>query len=159
MGFKSRNSYLIIPEYRLIQSDCWVLTTYHTQYTWDRSICILLLNRTTLRVFVTYLTGALYVQPLWSYKQDNRVRSNGDDFKGGSDSYLQFSIDRAPVRYVTKTWSVVLLNKKIQILLSQVYCVWKVVKTPTVISNNPVYTLYDCQVRNMVLVPEPNEIV
>ena len=30
---------------------------------------------------------------------------------------------RAPVRYVTKTWSVVLLNKKIHILLSEVYCV------------------------------------
>ena len=30
---------------------------------------------------------------------------------------------RAPVRYVTKTWSVVLLNEKIHILLSQVYCV------------------------------------
>ena len=30
---------------------------------------------------------------------------------------------RAPVRYVTKTWSVVLLNKKIHIVLSQVYCV------------------------------------
>ena len=46
---------------------------------------------------------------------------------------------RAPVRYVTKTWSVVLLNKKIHILLSQVYCVWQVVKTQTVISNNPVF--------------------
>jgi len=45
---------------------------------------------------------------------------------------------RAPVRYVTKTWSVVLLNKKIHILLSQVYCVWQVVKTPTIILNNPV---------------------
>jgi len=32
-------------------------------------------------------------------------------------------IYRAPVRYVTKTWSVVLLNKKIHILLSEVYCV------------------------------------
>jgi hypothetical protein len=32
-------------------------------------------------------------------------------------------IKGAPVRYVTKTWSVVLLNKKIQTLLSQVYCV------------------------------------
>jgi len=29
---------------------------------------------------------------------------------------------RAPVRYVAKTWSVVLLNKKIHILPSQVYC-------------------------------------
>jgi len=46
---------------------------------------------------------------------------------------------RAPVRYVTKTWSVVLLNKKKHILLSQVYCVWQVVKTPTIISNNPVF--------------------
>jgi len=45
----------------------------------------------------------------------------------------------APVRYVTKAWSVVLLNKKKHVLLSQVYWVWQVVKTPTVISNNPVY--------------------
>ena len=46
---------------------------------------------------------------------------------------------RAPVRYVPKTWSIVLLNKKKHILLSQVYCVWRVVKTPTIISNNPVF--------------------
>jgi len=54
-----------------------VLTTCHTQYYWDRSICILLFNRTTLQVFVTYVTGALYVHPLWFYKHqhDNRVRS------------------------------------------------------------------------------------
>jgi len=43
--------------------------------------------------------------------------------------------------YVTKTWSVVLLNKKIHILLSEVYCVWQVVKTSTITSNNPVYSL------------------
>ena len=30
-------------------------------------------------------------------------------------------------------------NKKIHILLSQVYCVWQVVKTPTITSNNTVY--------------------
>jgi hypothetical protein len=54
-----------------------VLTNCHTQYTWDRSICIFLFNRTTLQVFVTYLTGALYVHSLWFYKHqhDNRVRS------------------------------------------------------------------------------------
>jgi len=36
-----------------------------------------LFNRTTLQVFVTYLTDALYVHPLWFYKhqQDNRVHS------------------------------------------------------------------------------------
>ena len=42
-----------------------VLATCHTQY------------RTTLQVFVTYLTDALYVHHLWFYKHqhDNRVRS------------------------------------------------------------------------------------
>ena len=40
------------------------LTTCHTQYTWDRSVCIFLFDITTLQVFVTYLTGALYVHPL-----------------------------------------------------------------------------------------------
>ena len=41
-----------------------VLTTCHTQYTLDRSTCVFLFNRTTLQVYVTYLTGALYVHPL-----------------------------------------------------------------------------------------------
>ena len=40
----------------------------------------------------------------------------------------------------SSTWSVVLLNKKkIHIHLSQVHYVWQVVKTPTIISNNPVF--------------------
>jgi hypothetical protein len=41
-----------------------VLTTCHTQYTSDSSICVSLFNRTALPVFVTYLTGALYVHRL-----------------------------------------------------------------------------------------------
>jgi hypothetical protein len=54
-----------------------VLTTCHTQYTWDSSIYIFLFNRTTLQVFVTYRTGTLYVHPLWFYKHqcDNQVHS------------------------------------------------------------------------------------
>jgi len=54
-----------------------VLTTCHAQYTWDRNMCIFLFNRTTLPVFVTYRTGALYVHPLWFYRHqhDNPVRS------------------------------------------------------------------------------------
>ena len=54
-----------------------ILTTCHTQYTSHSSICVFLFNRTTLPVFVTYLTDALYVHPLWFYKHqhDNRVRS------------------------------------------------------------------------------------
>jgi len=55
----------------------WVLTTCHTQYTSDSSICFSLFNRTTLQVFVTYRTGALYAHYLWFYKHqhDNPVRS------------------------------------------------------------------------------------
>jgi hypothetical protein len=56
---------------------------------------------------------------------------------------------RAPVRYVTKTWGVVLLNKKKHILLSQVYCVWQVVKTPTIILNDPVYHCTWCMGRRV----------
>jgi len=41
-----------------------VLTTCHTLYTTDSSICVCVFNRTTFPVFVTYLTGALYVHPL-----------------------------------------------------------------------------------------------
>ena len=55
-----------------------VLISRHTQYTWDRSICIFFyLIEQHSQVFVTYLIGALYVHPLWFHKHqhDNRVRS------------------------------------------------------------------------------------
>ena len=69
--------YIYILYTGLFKMIVWVLTTCHTQYTSDSSICIFLFNRTTLQVFVTYLTGALYVHHLWFYKHqhDNRVRS------------------------------------------------------------------------------------
>ena len=54
-----------------------------------------------------------------------------------------------PVRYVTKTWSVVLLNKKTHTLLSQVYCVWQVVKTPTIILNKPILLLTENKRHNL----------
>jgi len=61
----------------LFEMTVGVLATCHTQYTWDRSVCIFLFNRTTIQDFVTYFTGALYMYPLWFYKHqhDNRVRS------------------------------------------------------------------------------------
>ena len=61
----------------LFEMSVGVLTTCHTQYTWDRIIRIFLFNRTTLQVFVTYHIGALYVHPLWFYKHQhvNRVCS------------------------------------------------------------------------------------
>jgi len=48
----------------LLKMTVGVLTTCHTQYTSDSSVCIYLFNRTKLQDFVTYLTGPLYVQHL-----------------------------------------------------------------------------------------------
>ena len=126
-----------------------VLTTCRTQYTWDSSICIFLFNRTTLQVFVTYLTGALYVHPLWFYRHqhDNRVRSKLSVacqrwwcrwrfwFVPSVPGYLREEEEHKP-----DPWrNPIERNKKIHILLSEVYCVWQVVKTSTIFSNNPVY--------------------
>jgi len=62
-------------------------------------------------------------------------------------------IYRAPVRHVTKTWSVVLLNKII--LLHQVYWAWQVVKTQKIIWKDPVESqrvniLSSCEVCNKI---------
>ena len=121
-----------------------VLTTCHTQYAWYRRICIFFLfNRTTLQVFVTYLIGTLYVHHLWFYKHqhDNGVRSKlfvacqrwwfqwRFLFVPSVPGYLREEEEHKNIKK----------HKKIHILLSQVYCVWQVVKTQTNISNNPVF--------------------
>jgi hypothetical protein len=183
-----------------------VLITCHMQYTWDSSICIFLFNRTTRQVFVTYLTGALYVHPSYFYKHqhDNWVHSKlfvacqQWCFSGGSDSYLQFWDTCGKRRNMELSdggcfpnlvwncrWTIVtdrhswnvsnqnafslpfaailvncvpngemhnyctlhiirenfenfLLHWCNYILLSQVYCVWQVVKPSSNIFNNPV---------------------
>jgi len=43
-----------------------VLTTCHKQYTWNRTKCTFLFNRTTLQVFVSYLIG------VWSVVLSNK---------------------------------------------------------------------------------------
>jgi len=124
-----------------------VLTTCHTQYTWDRSICIFLFNRTALQVFVTYITGALYLHPLWFYKHqhDNRVRSTQNAF---SLPFAAIVVNCAPSvemhnyctpHIIKENSENFLIHRCNYILLSQVYCVWQVVKTPTIILNNPVF--------------------
>jgi len=129
-----------------------VLTTCHTQYTWDSSMCIFLFNRTTLQVFVTYLTGALYVHPLWFYKHqhDNRVRSKL--FVACQRWWFQWRftailVNCAPSgemhnyctpHIIKENFENFLIHRCNYVLLSQVYCVWQVVKTPTIIFNNPV---------------------
>ena len=127
-----------------------VLTTCHTQYTWNSSICIFLFNRTKLQVFVTYLTGALYAQPLWFYKHqhENRVRSKL--FVACQRWCFQWrfwfvpSVPGEMHNYCTphiikENFGNFLIHRCNYVLLSQVYCVWQVVKTTTIIFNNPVY--------------------
>ena len=110
-----------------------VLTTCHTQYTWDRCTCILLFNRTTLQIFVTYLTGALYVHPETEGTNQNRYWNHHRWYATNSLERTRLSCwclynhkgctYRAPIRYATKTWSVVLLNKKhTYIPISSVLC-------------------------------------
>ena len=126
-----------------------VLTTCHTKYTWDSSICIFLFNRTTLPVFVTYLTGALYVHPLWFYKHqhENRVRSKLFVHVSGSPLSAVL-VNCAPSgethnyctpHIIKEDFENFLIHRCNYILLSQVYCVWQVVKTPRIILNNPVF--------------------
>ena len=97
-----------------------VLTTFHTQYTLDRSIFIFYLIEQHSQVFVTYIIGALYVHPLWFYKHkhDNRVRYKLSVacqrwwfqwrfwFVPSVPGYLREEEEHKP------EWSVVLLNKK-----------------------------------------------
>jgi len=133
----------------LLEMTVGVLTTCHTQYTWDSSICIFFLfNRTTLQVFVTYLTGALYVHPLWFYKHqhDNRVRSTQNSF---SLLFAAILANCAPSGEMHNYCTAHIIKENSEnflihwwnyILLSEVYCVWQVVKSPTKIFNNPVFS-------------------
>jgi len=118
-----------------------VLTTCHTQYTWDRIICIFLFNRTTLPVFVTYLTGALYVHHLWFYKHqhENRVRSKvfvACQHVAFSLPFAAILINCAPSgemhnyctpHIIKENFKNFFIHRCNYILLSYVYCVWQVV--------------------------------
>ena len=180
-----------------------VLSTCHTQYIWDGSICTFYLIEQHSK-FVTYLTGALYVHPLWFYKHqhDNPVRSKlsvtcqlwwfllhthpvswncayrlrMELSDGGSLPNLvrncrwtivtdrhSWNISRqnafslpfaailvnyAPSGEMHNYCTPHIINVNIDnflihrcnyILLCQVYCVWHVVKTATIILNNPLY--------------------
>jgi len=87
-----------------------------------------------------------YVSRNWRYESEPPMKPSPLTCGTNSIIVLMFVESQRvhiwrPVRYVTKTWSVVVLNKKkkIHILLSQVYCVWQVVKPPTISLNNPLF--------------------
>jgi hypothetical protein len=105
-----------------------------------------LFNKTTFQVFVTYLTGALYVHPLWFYEhqRNNWVRSTQNAF---SLPFAAVLVNCAPSgemhnyctpHIIKENCENFVIHRCNYILLSQVYCVWQVVKTPTIILNNSV---------------------
>ena len=124
------------------QNDCQGFNNLSYTNTWDNSICIFLFNRTTLQVFVTYLTDALYVHPLWFYKNqhDNRIRSKLSVacqrwwfqwlfwFVPSVPGYLPEEEEHKP-----DPWRNPIERNHMGLHLDN-----DVVKTPTIISNNPV---------------------
>ena len=128
-----------------------VLTTCHTQYTWDRSICFFffLFNRTTLQVFVTYLIGALYVHPLWFYKHQHDNRARSELFVACQRWWFQWRFWFLPLvpgylreeeEHKPDPWCNPIERNHMGLHLeNEVYCVWQVVKTPTIILNNSVH--------------------
>jgi len=111
-----------------------------------------LFNRTTLQVFVTYLTGALYVHPLRFYKHqhDNRVRSKLSVtcqrwwfqcrfwFVPSVPGYLREEEEHKP-----DPWRNPIESNHMRLHLgNEVYCVWQFVNTPTIIFNNAVFIIY-----------------
>ena len=122
-----------------------VLTTYHTQYTSDNSICVFYLIEQHSK-FLLHTLQVLYMCTLCDYTNINTIIEfvpncvqyvSGDGFSGGSDSYLQFRdncgkrrninliLDVTPWKEIT--WGCIWRMR------------WQVVETPTIISNNPVY--------------------
>ena len=134
-----------------------VLTTCHTQYTWDRS------------VYFFYLTLALLMWIKWWAPTNASKQQMGFNsaFKGNClwtivtdrhswnvSTQNAFSLLFAAIlvncassgqmrnyctpHIIKENFENFLIHRCNYILLSQVYCVWQVVKTPTIISNNPV---------------------
>ena len=107
-----------------------------------------LFNRTTLLVFVTYVIGALYVHPLWFYKHqhDNRVRSKL--FVACLRWWFQWRFWFVPSvpgylreEHKPDPWRNPIERNHIGLHLENEVA-RRVVKTPTIIFNNPV--LHGC---------------
>jgi hypothetical protein len=140
--FKILSTYSCWKKY--IKCNIWRVAV-RPSYIWDARF--LKVNRTTLQVFVTYLTGALYVHPLWFYKHqhDNRVRSTQNAFSLPLAAILVSCAPSGEMHNYCKPHVIkdrfenFLIHRCNYLLLSQVYCVWQVVKIPTTILNNPVF--------------------
>jgi len=100
---------------------------------------------------VTCLTGALYVRPLWFYKHQYENRLHSKPFVACQHAafslpFVAILVKCAPsgemhnycrLHIIKENFENFLIHRCNYILLSQEYCIWQVVKTPTIIFNNP----------------------
>jgi len=84
------------------------LTTCHTHYTWDRSICIFYL----IEQHSKFLLHTLLLLYMWTLCVSTNINPTIDNHRWRATNISE----RKPESYVTKTWSVVLLNK------NHIYC-------------------------------------
>jgi len=120
-----------------------VLTTCHTQYTWDSSICIFFYLIEQHSKVLLHTLQVLYICTICDSTNINTIiefvpHVSGDGFSGGSDSYLQFRDTHAPCLLklcmppsngTVRWWLFPEFGEE----LSLDNC------TPTIILNNPVY--------------------
>jgi len=121
-----------------------VLTTCHTQYTWDRNICLSLINRTTLQVllhtlqllYMCTLCCSTNINTIIEFVPNCLLHVSGDVFNGGSDSYLQVRVTCGKnEEHKYDSWRNPIERNHMGLHLENEVAV---VKTPTIISNNPV---------------------
>jgi hypothetical protein len=125
--------------YRVIKNVCQGFKQLVIHNTLEKGVYVFFLfNRTTLQIFVTYLTGALYVHYLWFYKHqhDNRVRSKL--FVACQRWWFQWRFAAILVicapsgeihnycipHIIKENYDNFLIRRCNYILLSRVYCVW-----------------------------------
>jgi hypothetical protein len=136
----------------LLQMIVGVLTTCRTQYTWDRSMCTFYLIEQHSK-FLLHTLQVLYICTLCDPTNINTTIeyvSTQNDF---SLRFVAILVNCAPsgemhnycTPYIIKENSEnFLIHRNNYIFLSQMHCVWQVVKTPTVIFNNPVQNANIC---------------
>jgi hypothetical protein len=117
-----------------------VLTTCHTQYTWDWDYMYFFYLTEQHSKFLLHTLQALYMCTVCNSTNINTII----EFVPNLLQHVSQSI-AAVYAGLKILWRVggngnFLIRRCNYIFLCQVYCVWQVVKTPTIISNNPVYS-------------------
>jgi hypothetical protein len=120
------------------------LTTCHIQYTWDRSICIFYL----IEQHSKFMLHALQVLYMCTHCDSTNINTIIEFIQNAfSRPFAAILVNCAPsgemhnyytLHIIKENFKNFLIHRCNYILLSQVYCLWQVVKTLTIILNNPV---------------------